>query len=363
MPSKTSAKPKAHKTSCIGSDLRRSSNFTPDQNVSFPKRSSTPPPTLAEARHASDIIRKFFPPSPLADLGDHHAKLELRLPTGSFKVRGALVALTILKQSLDPDSDRRIVVASAGNHGKGIAWAAAHVGLEATIVVPSNCPPVKLEAMQQNAEVVVMPSGGYDEAETFARKLSEDQAIPFVSPFDDTWVMAGNGGSLMLELLDQLPTIATVVVPVGGGGLLSGILSVLSEARPDFDVVAVQAEASPAFCRSLSDKCWHENWPVAETVAEGLEGGTGLTGLVLARSFGVRAVTVDEKSIRRAMVALSDQLGQPVEGSAAVVEAARLDGCLDECKRPVVQVVTGGNVSAVTIEAMRKEQETLRVSK
>jgi threonine dehydratase len=307
-------------------------------------------PTLVEVLDAHERLRLWLEPSPLVPLGALHLKAEYQQPTGSFKVRGALVALSRTAERSPPPP---LVAASAGNHGLGVAWAAARLGLHATVVIPRDCPAVKADELRRLTRVHVAPHDGYDAAERLARQVAAETGAVFLSPFDDTWIMAGNGGTLALELLAQRPDLGTLIVPVGGGGLLSGLLVVLAHRAPHVEVVAVQSEASPAFVQSLADRRCHTTWPAAETLAEGLEGGAGERSVLLALEHGITALAVPEHAIAAAMVRLTDALGAPIEGSAAVVEAAREEGLLERCPPPWVGVLTGGNVSMSTIDRLR----------
>lgn len=305
-------------------------------------------PTAADVDLAWAVVRAQLPPTPVRVVDGVLAKCEFEAPTGSFKVRGALAALSRAAGS----GARAVVAASAGNHGAGVAWAAGRAGVEATIVVPRDCPPVKLDKMRRlGALVRVSEHAGYDAAESEALALAAALGVPFVSPFLDRDVMAGNGGTLARELVAQVPGLASVVVPVGGGGLLSGLLLELQRLAPEVRVAAVQSEACPSFVRSLADGCVYERWEGAATVAEGLEGGTGAPGVELALRYGVRALTVPEAEIVAAMRRVWRASRVSVEGSAAVVLAARAMGMLDPLPEPCAHVLTGGNVDPGQIGA------------
>lgn len=311
---------------------------------------ASPAPRAPDIDAAWSVVRAHFPVSPLHEHEGVFYKREDLLPTGAFKVRGALAALSGAREK----GVDAVIAASAGNHGAGVAWAANALGMQATIVVPKGCPQVKQEKMARYARVLVCDAPGYDETEAIARRRAASEGVPFVSPFDDTAVMAGNGGTLGRELLEQLPALASVFVPVGGGGLLTGLLAAFAErdARPC--VVTAQSEVSPAFTRSLEDGRVYETWAPAESLAEGLEGGTGATGVACAARYGVRALELREKAIGSAMLGLRERLGGPVEGSAAVAEAARL-AIGDALPGPQVVIVTGGNVDPARLDALRRD--------
>lgn len=309
---------------------------------------SAPAPNAADIDFASLAVARFLPESPLESWGGIQMKCEHRLPTGAFKVRGAVTVLSRAREM----GLTHVVAASAGNHGVGLAWAGSQLGIRPQIVVPRDCPEVKRKKMEAFCRVIVCPEPGYDAAERWAKALATLEGVPFVSPFDDTWVMAGNGGTLMREILAERPDVQTVVVPVGGGGLLVGMLSVLRTLSRRVTVVTVQSEASPAFTRSLQSNQLFATWPPTETLAEGLEGGAGATSVVEAQRYGVQAITVSEAEIASAMVDAWRNRGQLLEGSAAVVYAAWRSGHLDRLEGPIVGVLTGGNVAQSTVEAL-----------
>jgi threonine dehydratase len=223
-------------------------------------------PTRDEVVAAAARVHAHLEPSPLLESGplEGFLKVETVQPTGSFKVRGAVAALT----ALPPGS--RVVTASAGNHGLGVAWAAARTGLDATVVVPETASPAKLGALAGLGSATVVRHGpGYDQAEAHALSLARAGAT-YVSPYNDTQVIAGQG-SIGLELADALTGPATVVCPIGGGGLISGVALALST-RPDVRVVGVELVASApvaaalaAWSPSTSDPRSPTGWPATSS--------------------------------------------------------------------------------------------------
>lgn len=299
-------------------------------------------PSAPDVDAAWQAIRPHLAPSRLGLLDGVLAKFENENPTGSFKVRGALAALAAARAS----GANRVIAASAGNHGSGIAYAAGKLGITATVVVPRDCPKVKLEKMRRyGADVHVSEFSGYDDAEAEAIERAGAEGVPFVSPFAATAVMAGNGGTVAREILQAQPDVASIVVPVGGGGLLAGIIAELERAAPSVQVAAVQSEACPAFVRSLEDGTTYLRWEGEESWAEGLEGGTGSAGVAAALRFGATACAVPESSVRVAVRRIYANDGIGIEGSSAVVFAARAEGLLAGLPEPCVHVVTGGNIA------------------
>ncbi len=270
-------------------------------------------------------------------------KRETEQHTGSFKVRGALAALS----ARAPEIARcGAVAASAGNHGLGMAWAARALGLRARIFVPASAPRVKVDGIRAlGADVREVAHGGYDAAEDAALRDAAATGARFVSPYDDPDVACGNGGTLGLEVLDALPDCATIVTPVGGGGLLLGLDAARRARGSAVRLVGVQSDVSPVMLLSLARGAAIERFePEEPTLAEGLEGGVART--TFAHVAALRAatlVTVGEAEIAAAMRFARDALGLVIEGSAAVgvafarARARHFDGDL-------VVLLTGRNV-------------------
>jgi threonine dehydratase len=281
-----------------------------------------------------------------------NALLESGQLTGSFKVRGALLALETIAKG------EKVVAASAGNHGAGVAFAAKELGLSATIVVPRSAPRAKTEKMEQwGATIIRFPSDSYDDAEREAKALAAREGATFVSPYDDLAVLAGNGASLAYELAALLRSPPSVViVPLGGGGLATGLACGLADAYGDRlgetrRVWGAQSETSCAMASSLERGSAIEYLPCEQpTLAEGLEGGISKAGFERAAGVIAGVVVVDEASIARAMLHANDEMGLRIEGSAAVGLAAVQSGW---SPGGAVIVLTGRNVDDERFELLR----------
>lgn len=270
-------------------------------------------------------------------------KLESLQPTGSFKLRGA--ALKLLR--LDAAARARgVVAASAGNHGQGVALAASRLGVPSTVVVPRLCPAVKRDAIARFGAEVIVDGANYVAAEKIAMALAAARGVPFVSPFDDDDVVAGNGGWLGRELLAQHAGVSRVVVPVGGGGLVAGLLAALP---PSVDVVGVQPRVNCAMHDSLAQGRALVDYEGGDTICEGLEGAVGARNYEVARARGLRVALVDEEETLAAVGFAWRALGHVVEPSAAVVLAAARAArvATDE---DTVLVVSGGNVEPALLD-------------
>lgn len=269
-----------------------------------------------------------------------YLKLENLQKTGSFKVRGALNKIQLLDAAARA---RGVVTASAGNHAQGVAYAAQRAGVHVAVVMPETVSFSKAAAtMGYNAEVVL---AGRDYAEAHARAvgLAEERQATFIHAFDDLQVIAGQG-TLGLELLEQLPDVDTVVVPVGGGGLLAGIVSALRASGSRARVVAVQAAGASSLAPSLRAGSRVELTSV-DTIADGLA-TRSIGALPFAMIHGAveQAVEVDDAETAEAVLLLLERAKSVVEGAGAVALAACLAGRLPADADKVVAIVSGGNI-------------------
>jgi threonine dehydratase len=282
-------------------------------------------PTLEDVHAAEARIRPFLPPTPLVESDGFALKLETFQPTGSFKVRGALSALTRV--------DEPIVCASAGNHGLAIAWAAELLGVDATVVVAETASPAKIEGIRRFPATLVLHGADYDEAERHGLSLPGR----YVSPYNDADVIAG-AGTIALELTEA----DTIVVPIGGGGLAAGI-GLATQAR----VVGVVPEASPGMQAAIAAGRVVEV-EVRETLADGLSGNIepGSVTVELCAAHVDEIVSVSEAELADAMRFLAREHGLVAEGSGAAAVAAVRAGRIGGGAH--VAVVTGRNVTLET---------------
>lgn len=274
-----------------------------------------------------------------------HLKLECLQITGSFKVRGALFALHRLKAT----GVREVAACSAGNHGKGIAWAAAELGMKATVFVPKSVDSSKLNAMRAfGAHVELSEYIGYDDTEAWATAEADRRGLPWVSPYDDPAVMAANGGTVALEVLEQVPDARAFVMPVGGGGHAAGFTFVVRDRLPDARFVMCQHMDSPGFHLSIQRGEPVTELPAIETLASGLEGGFGVRTFELLRHRYDDIRLVSENDLRRAMRWTAREHGLIIEGSSAVAVAACLQDPPVDTSGPIVIFISGRNIAFKT---------------
>ncbi len=282
-----------------------------------------------------------------------YLKLENWQKTGSFKVRGATNKVATLSEV---ERVKGLVTASSGNHGLGVLFAAqAFGGLEAAIFVPQTTPRGKVERLHLLPGKLYVKGKGYDEADTLAREFAEERGAIYVHAYEDPEAIAGQG-TVGLEIMSDLPMVEALLVPVGGGGLISGVAIAAKMINPQVRVIGVQSEASPSGYLSLRDGQPYERYEAAPTIAEGLAGGFGKLPFELIKGRVEEIAIVTEEEIRAAVLALleSDQL--VVEGSGAVGVAALLFEKVDLRGKKVVALLSGGNIDAGLIFQIMKER-------
>jgi threonine dehydratase len=281
-------------------------------------------PSEEQLEHAREIIAHYLAPTPtvMIDVRGRSvaAKLESLQVTGSFKVRGALAALDAAHRA---DPSGAVITASAGNHGLGIAYASNLLRVRATVVVPANASIAKVKKLAQFDVELIQFGSSFDEAQAHAKELGEARSIRFISPFNDADVIAGQS-TVADELWGQTPDLEHLVVPVGGGGLLSGtLISRDAHERADLRVTGVQPEVSAALYHVLRGATMAEVVH-GVTIADGLAGGGddgAITNELIAKS-GVDLVLVPEAAIRSAVREIAEVSGLVMEGSAATPYAA-----------------------------------------
>ncbi|PSQ47012.1 threonine ammonia-lyase [Halobacteriales archaeon SW_6_65_15] len=291
-----------------------------------------------------------------------HLKLETFQRTGSFKIRGATNRIKTLS---DEEKSAGVVTASAGNHAQGVALAATKSGVDSTIVMPENAPISKIKATRDYGATVVLHGDDYDEAAEKAHEIEREEGRTYVHAFDDDMVMAGQG-TIGLEILEDLPEFDTVVVPIGGGGLIAGVATAVKEQQPDTRVIGVQAEGASSAAQSLQ-KGELYTLDAVDTIADGIA-----TRSVGKKTFEVieervdEVVTVSDSEIAVAVTHLLERAKTLVEGAGAVPLAAMLSGAVEyDEDEVVVPIMSGGNIdlNTLTTVVMRGLVETGRYVK
>ena len=290
-------------------------------------------------------VARLTPLNPAPAIGENvFIKSENLQLTGSFKLRGAFNKISSLT---DEEKSRGVIACSAGNHAQGVALSATKNGIKSVICMPAGAPLAKVEATKGFGAEVVLVDGVYDDAAREAERLTKEKGYTFAHPFNDEYVIAGQG-TIALEILEQLPDVEQVVVPIGGGGLISGVAYTIKQLKPDCKVIGVQAATVPSM---------YESWkagkivtvPDGNTIADGIHVLTpGSLTFELVEKYVDEIVTVSEDEICAAILTLLEKSKTVAEGAGATPVAACLYNKVDMSKKTVC-VVSGGNVDVTTL--------------
>ena len=281
--------------------------------------------TLEAIKNAYNKIKEFVRKTPLihsaylSELCDNNVylKLENLQLTNAFKIRGALNRMLKLNSE---EKTSGIITASSGNHAQGIALAAKYLGIPAKIIVPMNISEAKLKKIKQY-DVIIIQEGDFDEIETKARNLSARENLTYISPYNDIYIIAGQG-TIALEIYEELENVNIIIVPIGGGGLISGIAFAAKSLNPNIKIIGVQTKGASTM---------YESWKAGKiidieeynTIAEGLLGGLESDAITfeIIQKYVDEIVLVDEESVKKAISLLWKIEGQFVEGAGATVVA------------------------------------------
>ena len=279
-----------------------------------------------------------------------YLKTENLQNTGSFKLRGAYYKMTKLS---DEEKARGVVACSAGNHAQGVALAAKKNGIKAVICLPDGAPISKVEATKSYGAEVCLVEGVYDDAYNYALQLRDEKGYTFIHPFNDEDVIAGQG-TIALELVDQLPDLDAVIVPIGGGGLISGIAYTLKTVNPKIKVYGVQAVGAPSMKKSIDDGEIEELSSVS-TIADGIAvKKPGDTTYEICKKYVDDIVTVTDDEISAAILALMEKHKLVTEGAGAVSVAAAMFDKVPVKGKKVACVLSGGNIDVTILSRVIK---------
>lgn len=304
------------------------------------------------ARNLKGVVKEtdFCYSETLSDLtkGDVYLKLENLQQSGSFKIRGAYNKIIHLS---DEEKKCGVVASSAGNHAQGVAISASKLGIKSTIVMPKSAPFAKIYATRKYGGKVVLHGEVYDEAYEKAIEIQEATGATFVHPFNDPYVIAGQG-TIGLEIMQEQPDLDVVLVPIGGGGIASGIALAVKMINPNIKVIGVQTKNAPSMYESL--KCGHvEATPVNKTIADGIAvGEPGDLTFSIIKDYVDEIITVSETEISQAFLLLLENCNLVCEGAGAVSVAAIMSRKLDLKNKKVGAILSGGNIDINLIESI-----------
>lgn len=271
-----------------------------------------------------------------------YLKLENLQITNSFKPRGVFNKLLHLDKE---EQEMGIITASAGNHGQAVAYAAKKLNYYARVVVPKTTPKVKIEGIKKYGADLVLFGKSYDEAEKKAKELARKDGCAYISPYNDEHIIAGHG-TIGLEILEALPDVDAIMVPLGGGGLLSGISIAVKSKKPNVQVIGVQSKSSPVMYNSLKAGRIVSVKKAGKSVAEGLSGNVGPITFEIVKKNVDLVLLVKEKTLKTSIYLLWAHDKLVVEGSGAAAVAPVIENKPLFKNKRVVSVLTGGNIDS-----------------
>jgi threonine dehydratase len=285
-----------------------------------------------------------------------YLKLENQQVTNSFKVRGVM---NLLLHLTSEQKKQGVITTSAGNHGQALAFGAQQMGFQAKVVVPANTPKVKVDGIRKYGADLLLFGDSYAEAEKKAKELAQSEGRLYVSPYNHRYLVAGHG-TAGLEILDELPQVDVVLVPVGGGGLIAGVSTAIKNLRPNVQVIGVQSEATPIMYESLKiGEIVPAHRHKATTIAEGLAGSIeeGSITFSIAQKYVDEVLLVKEETISKAVYLLCTSDQQKVEGSGAAGVALLLEKSETFKGLTVAVVISGGNIDDARLDGIFDTEE------
>ncbi len=312
--------------------------------------------TLDKVYHAKYVLKNVIRETDVIYAPKINTESEIYLKTenlqitGSFKVRGAYYRMSCLS---DDEKAKGVIACSAGNHAQGVALAAAKNGIKSIICLPDGAPISKVEATKSYGAEICLVKGVYDDAYAEALRLKDEHGYTFIHPFDDEDVIAGQG-TIGLELLEQIPDIDAVIVPIGGGGLVSGVAYAIKSLDPKIKVYGVQAAGAPSMYNSIRDKKI-ERLETVSTIADGIavkEPGENTFRIISEYVDDIVTVTDDE--ISAAILALMEQQKLVTEGAGAVSVAAAMFNKVPIKSKKTVCLLSGGNIDVTILSRVIK---------
>ena len=312
--------------------------------------------SLDKFYHAAYVLKSVLRRTDLVYAPELNAEADIYLKpeclqvTGSFKVRGAYYTIATLS---DEEKAKGVIACSAGNHAQGVALAATKSGIHSLICLPDSAPISKVEATRKLGADICLVNGVYDDAYKRALDLRDEKGYTFIHPFDDDKVISGQG-TIGLEIADQLPDADAVIVPIGGGGLISGVAFAIKQLNPNIKVYGVQAAGAPSMFNSIHDGKI-ECLPSVSTIADGIAvKEPGAITFDTCQKYVDDIITVTDDEISAAILALIEKQKMIAEGAGAVSVAAAMFNKVPVKGKKVVCVVSGGNIDVTILSRVIK---------
>lgn len=306
--------------------------------------------TAREVYDAYERIKNYIYKTPLeeslylgTDEQKYFFKLESTQTVKSFKIRGALNKMSTLTEE---ERQRGVATISSGNHGASVSYAAKLLGIKnAKIIVPETTPQAKVDKIKYYGADVMLMGSGYDEAHAMGMSYIEENGMTYIDAYYDDPKIYGGQGTIAIEIVDQNPDIDTIVVPIGGGGLITGIAVAAKAIKPDIRIIGVQTEACPAMIRAYEDNVFYEEYPTTgDTVCDALVGGVGKLSYDILKDYADDLIEVKEATIRKAVKHMIKEEKFIVEGASAATVAAVMDDRERIGGKNIALVMSGGNI-------------------
>lgn len=306
--------------------------------------------TAQEVYNAYERIKEYIYKTPLeeslylgTDEQKYFFKLESTQTVKSFKIRGALNKMSTLTEE---ERQRGVATISSGNHGASVSYAAKLLGIKnAKVIVPETTPQAKVDKIKYYGADVMLMGSGYDEAHAMGMSYIEENGMTYIDAYYDDPKIYGGQGTVAVEILDQNPGIDTIVVPIGGGGLITGIAVAAKAIKPDVRIIGVQTEACPAMIRAYEDNVFYEEYPTTgDTICDALVGGVGKLSYDILKDYADDLIEVKEATIRKAVKHMIKEEKFIVEGASAATVAAVMDDRERIGGKNIALVMSGGNI-------------------
>lgn len=310
-----------------------------------------------EIKNAYDRIKKYVPMTPLEEsfyLGDEETnyffKLESFQRAKSFKIRGALNKMLTLTES---EKERGVATVSSGNHGSSVSYGATLLGIQnAVIIVPKNTPQSKIDKIKYFGGEVMILGKDYDEAHSLGIKYIEENKLTYIDAYYSDPKVYGGQGTIAIEMLKQNSNIDTIVVPIGGGGLITGIAVAAKAINPNIRVIGVQTEACPAMVKSYEDNIFYETYEIKDSICDALVGGVGKLSYETAKFYVDDFIVVSEESIAKAVTFMAKKEKYIVEAGSCVTVAAIMDNKEQIGGKNIALILSGGNIDGELLSSI-----------
>lgn len=326
----------------------------------FEERRNTMPFDYSEVKAAYERIRPYVRKTLLEQsfyLGggerNYFFKLESLQRAKSFKIRGALNKMLTLTPE---ERARGVATVSSGNHGSSVSYAASLLGIDrAVVLVPENTPQSKIDRIRYFGAEVLLMGGGYDEAHALGMQYIAEHGMTYIDAYYDDPKIYGGQGTIGIEILEQNPDIDTIVVPIGGGGLITGIAVAAKAIKPDIRIVGVQTEKCPAMIKSVEDNHFYDEYPCDDSICDALIGGVGALSYSMVRDVVDDLIAVNEDTVGRAVCFMAREEKFIAEAGSCTTVAAVMEYPERIGGKNVALVISGGNIDgAMLLSLMEK---------